>query len=188
MCLYLIAAYIRKYDVRIVSGSIRSALLYVISCGLIFMMTLGLYLINARTGRFNYYFSVTSHYNFILCLTGALGLFSLFRYLKVREGMTARLARVVAPLTFGVYLFHENLEIRTRWLFWMESLFGPVSKTNPGAFLLHLLLSVTVIFLAGIFIDWIRSVFFEFMARLLRTSRLMRWLNRLDRELRLQDD
>ena len=188
MCLYLIAAYIRKYDVRIVSGALRSALLYVISCGLIFVMTLVLYLVNARSGRFDYYFSVMSHYNFVLCLTGALGIFSLFRYMTIREGMLANLARVVAPLTFGVYLFHEHLEIRTRWLFWMESLFGPVPTTNPGIFLVHLLLSVTVIFLAGIFIDWIRSMVFEFIARLLRGSRLMRWLNRLDRELRLQED
>ena len=129
-----------------------------------------------------------SHYNFVLCLTGALGIFSLFRYMTIREGMLANLARVVAPLTFGVYLFHEHLEIRTRWLFWMESLFGPVPTTNPGIFLVHLLLSVAVIFLAGIFIDWIRSMVFEFIARLLRGSRLMRWLNRLDRELRLQED
>jgi uncharacterized integral membrane protein len=156
--------------VKIVTGAGRSALLYVFSCGLIFVMTLVLQMINTRYGRFEYYFTVTSHYNFILCLTGALGIFSLFRYLKIREGIAANIARTVAPLTFGVYLFHEHLEIRIRWLFWMESLFGKVPTVNVAAFLLHLILSVAVIFLAGIMIDWIRS------------------LNRLDRELRFQED
>ena len=188
LCLYLIAAYIRKYDVKIVTGAGRSALLYVVSCGLIFVMTIVLQMINARYGRFEYYFTVTSHYNFILCLTGALGVFSLFRYLKIREGFWANVARTVAPLTFGVYLFHEHLEIRTRWLFWMESIFGKVPTANVGAFLVHLLLSVAVIFLAGIFIDWIRTMFFEFIARNLQGSRLFRALNRLDRELKFQED
>ena len=184
LTLYLIAAYIRKYDVQIVLGKKRSLMLYVLSCFAIFVMTVGLHRINLSSGRFNYYFTVTSHYNFILCVTGALGIFSFFRYTRIREGAFAGIVRFVAPLTFGVYLLHEHLEIRDRWILWMQGIFGKISMTNPVLFVIHLILSVLVIFVAGILIDWIRSIIFAFISRNMQNTKLFKALDKLDGELR----
>ncbi len=185
ICLYLIAAYIRKYDVRILSNGRQSLLLYVCSSLVIFGLTVVLYLINARTGRFEYFFGVMTDYNFVVCLIGALGVFSAFRYYHMPEGRLADVVRFVAPLTFGVYLFHEHLEIRSRWILWMESLFGRVPAGNlVGSFLLHMVLSVLVIYLVGIFIDWIRVICFAFFGRVLGNTKLFAQINKWDEELR----
>lgn len=183
ICLYLIAAYIRKYDVTIVSDVKKSLFMYILSVLAIFAMTLGIHYINLKSGRLNYYFSVTAHYNFILCLTGALGIFSFFRYIRIKEGAFANLCRFLAPFTFGIYLFHEHLEIRSRWVYWMESLFGKISRTNIGLFLVHLLLSCILIFAAGVFIDWIRCMIFSYIGRVMGETKLFKAIERLDARL-----
>ena len=175
--LYLIAAYIRKYDVRIMSNGRQSSLLYVVSSILIFVIELAVYKYNSITGGFNYYFDVPFHYNYLLCLTGALGIFSSFRYLKVKNRIVSNVACFLAPMTFGVYLLHEHIEIRDRWLVWMQSFFGPIPKT-PLAFLGHLLLSVVVVFFAGVFVDFIRVQIFSFIGRMLKNTKFMAWLDR----------
>ena len=83
ICLYLIAAYIRKYNVVIFRDAKRSAIVFAVSAAVIAALSLVFYKINYDTGRFNYYAGVPNHYNFIFTLTGALGLFSLFRFMKL---------------------------------------------------------------------------------------------------------
>ena len=80
-------------------------------------------------------------------------------------------------MTFGVYLLHEHIEIRDRWLVWMQSFFGPIPKT-PLAFIGHLLLSVVVVFFAGVFVDFIRVQIFSFIGRMLKNTKFMAWLDR----------
>jgi hypothetical protein len=186
ICVYLIAAYIRKYDVRILSGAVSSLLLYVFSSLAGFMVSYVLHEINIRTGRFNYYAGVTLHYNYILCLTGALGLFSVFRYIHVREGRFAAAARFLAPLSFGIYLLHEHLEIRNRWLIWMEGIFGE-SPREPFAMILHLILCIAVLFACCAFVDLIRAVIFKYLQRICSCTRAAQRLKKLDMELRNTD-
>jgi hypothetical protein len=186
ICVYLIAAYIRKYDVRILSGAVSSLLLYVFSSLAGFMVSYVLHEINIRTGRFNYYAGVTLHYNYILCLTGALGLFSVFRYIHVREGRFAAAARFLAPLSFGIYLLHEHLEIRSRWLIWMEGIFGE-SPREPFAMILHLILCIAVLFACCAFVDLIRAVIFKYLQRICSCTQAAQRLKKLDMELRNTD-
>ena len=77
-------------------------------------------------GALLYYADVPYHYNFLLTLTASLGLFYWFRGLHVPEGKATELIRRAAPSTLGVYLIHENIDIRDRWLPWMERFLGPV--------------------------------------------------------------
>ncbi|MCR4902112.1 MAG: acyltransferase [Butyrivibrio sp.] len=174
--LYLIAAYIRKYDVRIMSNGKQSSLLYFVSVVLIFVIELAVYKYNSITGGFNYYFDVPFHYNYILCLTGALGIFSSFRYLKIRNRVISNISCFLAPMTFGVYLLHEHIEIRDRWLVWMQNFFGPIPGT-VFSFAGHLLISVIVVFFAGVFVDFIRIQMFNFVSRMLENTKLMAWIN-----------
>ena len=182
ICLYLIAAYIRKYNVRILNGARSSLLLYIGSCVLSFAMAVVLHEINYKTGRLIYYSNVTFHYNYILCLVGALGLFSTFRYLKIKENLLAKAARILAPFSFGIYLLHEHLEIRDRWVEWMSGIFGAV-PTTVGGIILHMIICVLTLFVCCVFVDWIRCVIFGFVARVCSGTRLWNKLKDVDKEL-----
>ncbi|RKM59824.1 acyltransferase [Butyrivibrio sp. CB08] len=183
ICLYLIAAYIRKYDVTLFYNARRSALVFVGSSLMIFAISLATHFFNLQTGRLNYYAGVPTDYNFIFTLTGSLGLFSCFRFLKMKEGTGADVVRFVAPLTFGVYLAHMHLEVRDRWVEWMESLMGPVPTDSILLFVWYLLRCVVILFFAGVFVDWIRKTIFDFLGRVLHESWLFKKIRQWDDNL-----
>ena len=183
ICLYLIAAYIRKYDVTLFDNAKRSGLVFVFSCLMIFAMTVAMHYINLKTGRLNYYATVPIHLNFIFTLTGSLGLFSFFRFFKMREGKIADISRFLGPLTFGVYLVHMHLEIKDRWVVWMEHLMGAVPTESVLLFAWHLLRSIIIVFFAGVFVDWIRKMIFDFLGRVLQDTWLFKKLRQWDKDL-----
>lgn len=188
MTLYLIAAYIRMYDVSVFSTKAKSLAVYLGSAAVLFVVRFAIYLMHSGNGGLRYYFTVPDHYNFVFCLTGALGLFQFFRYVKVKEGAFAKIVRRIAPYTFGVYLLHEHLEVRDRWIGWMESLLGDVPGASVPGFLLHLAGSILIVFLAGLFIDWIRSVIFAFLARILHGTKFAAFVRNTDAALRTKKE
>ncbi len=183
LCLYLIAAYVRKYDVRLFSDLKGSFLVFAGSCFMIFAITLAVYFYNLRSGRLNHYFDVPMDYNYIFTLTGSLGLFSCFRFLSMREGRLSDVIRFIGPLTFGVYLLHMHIEIRDRWVVWMEHLMGEVPTESIILFAWHLVKSVVIVFLAGIFVDWIRKTIFDFIGRVFHDTWLFKTVRQWDKDL-----
>ena len=184
LCVYLVAAYIRLYGWKPVDNGKWGWRLYII-CGLLsFSIGTGAYFINRGTGRFGYYTEVPYHYNYILCLLGAVGLFGAFRYVKIPEGFFAGLIGKLSPLTFGVYLFHEHIDIRNEWTGWIEDFIGPVAEAGVWGFILHLMVSVLAIFIAGCFVDGIRLYIFRYVGRHLEKSKPTDWVRRLDEEFR----
>ena len=181
--LYLIAAYIRKYDVVLFYTAKKSALVYIISCVIIAVMSISLYYINYYTGGFNHYQQMMFSYNFIFTLTASLGLFSMFRFLRLKDNAFASLVRFIGPLTFGVYLLHMHVEIRDRWVYWISNLIGPVRLDSVWLFIWHAIRCIIVVFVAGIFVDWIRKMIFDFMARVLHDTWLFKKIRQLDEEL-----
>ncbi len=181
--LYLIAAYIRKYDVNLFGNAKKSAAVFVISVAIIAAMSIGLHYINLTTGGFSYYSEVPVHLNFIFTLTGSLGLFSFFRYYRMRENKFADVVRFVAPFTFGVYLLHMHLEIRGRWVQWFEHILGEVPDANVLLFAWHQLRAVLIVFVAGVFVDWIRKMIFDFLGRVLHDTWLFKKIRQWDEEL-----
>ena len=63
ICLYLIAAYIRKYDIVLFRDAKKSALVYLISVVVIAAFSLVFYKINFDTGNFNYYAEILQYYS-----------------------------------------------------------------------------------------------------------------------------
>ncbi len=183
LCLYLIAAYVRKYDVVLFYNAKRSALVFVFSCLMIGIMSVAIYYYNLRFGGLNYYAEVPIHLNFIFTLTGSLGLFSLFRFYKMREGWFADVVRFIAPLTFGVYLLHMHIEIKDRWVIWLTHLLGEVPTESIILYLWHLIRSVLIVFAAGVFVDWIRKMIFDYVGRVLHDTWLFRKLRKWDDDL-----
>lgn len=99
-------------------------------------------LICGKTGSLEYYVSVPFHYNFVFCLTGALGLFMAFSGLKIRSEKLASLICRLSPAMLGVYLIHEHMDISASWTGW---LIGTPSE-HLGGFLIQLAESVLFIF------------------------------------------
>ena len=183
ICLYLIAAYIRKYNVVIFRNAKRSAIVFALSAAVIAALSLIFYKINFDTGRFNYYAGVPNHYNFIFTLTGALGLFSLFRFMKLKENFFAEVIRIIAPYTLGVYLLHMHFEIADRWVEWIENIIGETPLDNVPMYFIHLVVSILIVFFAGIFVDWVRKYVFNFIGRICENTKLFKLIKRIDEDL-----
>jgi len=183
ICLYLIAAYIRKYDVVLFYTAKKSALVYLLSTAIIAAMSISLYYINYNWGGFIHYSEVPFNLNFFFTLTASLGLFSFFRFYRMRENKVADVVRAIGPLTFGVYLLHMHVEIRDRWVIWIEQIIGAVPANNVPLFFWHVLRSTLIVFTAGIFVDWIRLMVFDFMGRVCHDTWLFKRIRQLDEDL-----
>ena len=154
--MFLTGAYIRKYGCHILTNKKRAFLCYAGSCVGIFVLANVIAVLVNKTGKGEYFISNTFHYNHILCYTGAVGLFLLFRYWNMKPGFLAKLAVAMGPYTFGVYLLHENTDIRYLWPKWLA-----VEKfAHTPYFLLHYVGSILFVFVIGIAIDKLRSLLF----------------------------
>lgn len=178
ICLYLVAAYVRRFGAGIFEK--HGWKIYGISCLAIFFMTAGLWQGIRYAGGISYYFTVPFHYNFILCLTGALGLFCAFLKLPVKEGKAAKLFRKGGTLCFGIYLLHEHVDIRYQWYPFLKGLINPKGNTGMLPFLTELLFCAAILFLAGILLDWLRSVLFCGAGKVCRATGLYSKIEALD--------
>ena len=157
VCLFLIAAYIRLYGSSPVKKSRHGFVLYIVSVVGTFVLANFIAFLSNRLGKFEYFAGLTFNYNHVLCLLGSIGLFLGFLYWEMPEGIFANVARKIAPYTFGVYLLHENMEIRYLWPQWLGT--GKYADGNWSV--VHWILSIIIVFTAGIIIDYLRSLLFK---------------------------
>lgn len=176
--LYLTGGYIRRYGLPVPAAPGKAAAGYFACAGGTWGLALLLQRITETSGSLLYYSQVPFHYDFVLGYAGAICLFLLFGCLQVPEGRGAELVRRIAPLTFGVYLIHENIDIRDRWLPSLTKLYGPVPRS--GWMLLHMAACVLTVFACCLFADWIRSVIFDRAGQLLAGTRFAARLRRMD--------
>lgn len=156
LCLFLIAAYIRLYGIDRIKTSAKGFLLYGISCVCIVGLSMIIAFASNRLGKFEYFVESAFDYNHILCLLSSVGLFLGFLYWSIPEGKFAGFVCKIAPYTFGVYLLHENREIRHLWPQWLG-----VNKFADGTWsVFHWLISIMIVFTVGILIDYLRSLLF----------------------------
>ena len=163
----------------------RALALYLVSAAGIFLWPLVFWILQRRVGAdLSYAAGISFHYNFVLALTAALGLFALFQSVRIPEGRAARFIRRLAPCTFGVYLIHENIELRDRWFPFVTALTNPSggAARNPALFLLQLAVCVVLVYAVCAAIDAARQAIFWAAGRALARTRLGRALRRLDDE------
>lgn len=163
LCLFLIAAYIRFYGIPKLNKSWKGFLLYAGSCMGIFLLAVVIAFFSNRLDKFAYFVDNTFNYNHILCLLGAVGLFLGFLNWKMPEGKAAKIARAIAPYTFGVYLLHENREFRYLW----PELLGVTQYGDGQWSVLHWLISIAVVFIVGIMVDYVRSLLFRLIEKII---------------------
>ncbi len=166
LCLYLLGAWLRSYGDAAIAYMRKKALpLYLASCFLIGILTVVLYQVTGSFSGTAYYYSVPFHYNFVFCLTGAVGLFFVFGNLSVKEGKGTDFIRKISKSCFGVYLLHEHLDLRH---YWYSALIGIIDFPKgkiPGILVIELIICVVVIFTAGICIDLVRGLLFDRAAK-----------------------
>ncbi len=156
LCVFLVAAYIRNYGMPILEKKSRGLLLYVISAVLIFVGLLGLRFIYLQTGSFQRMLKMTLEYNHLLPLLSSLGLFMVFKNIRVSEKV-AGIVKRLGGYSLGVYLLHENIGLRYTWQNWL----GADKVSSVGGLLLSTVVAVVAVFVCGILVDVIRKGIFD---------------------------
>jgi surface polysaccharide O-acyltransferase-like enzyme len=186
ICVYLTAAAIRLYGLpggKLFGSKGRAFCWYLGSCLGLFGLAMVLRQIYFATDLFQDYLTTLFGYNHILNLLGAVGIFYTFLHLRIREGMLSKWICRIAPYTFGVYLLHEQVDIRFRWPGWLAAGTGG----SVILVLLRCLGSVFLVFTLGIIIDMLRGWIFGLAGRLFGSTRLSRMLDRIDHTLSVTD-
>lgn len=193
MVLYLIGGYIRRYGIGFFKNARRGWAVYLGSAAVTAVAELVLTFLCKKGVSLTYYWSVPFHYNFLFCLTGALGLFFAFSHMHIKEGKAANVIRFVSPAVFGVYLIHEQADVAVRWFGWINGIpqkLGVFFITwNSGAFggnfsdffaqqmadgkavtpilryLALLVLQTAIVFVVCIAIDKVRGFLFAWIGR-----------------------
>ena len=149
LCVFLSAAYLRKFPPAFLARKAKCLMLYVVSCLAIWGMLMGLRQVYLQTGSLERILKISLEYNHILPFLAAIGLMGFFLNMEVKGGI-ARFVNRIAPYTLGVYLLHENIGVRYAWQSW----FGAGLVKDVGTLLFSTLLAVVVVFVAGIVVDW----------------------------------
>lgn len=166
ICVYLVAAYLRLYGQQEGEGpagrwmrSLREngAVWYLAACGILFTLLMAVHGIYRTTGALGTYFPVLLGYNHVLNLLGSIGLFMAFLKLRIPQGRLSVWILRIAPYTFGVYLLHEQVELRFRWPEWL----GASAEGSVPRFLLRAFGVVLAVFAAGILADALRAFVFR---------------------------
>lgn len=162
LCVFVSAAYIRRFGIPFLKKRGRGICLYAACCLLAFTGTMALRFIYIRTGSIGRMTGMCLEYNHILPFLGALGLFCAFARMEI-NGKIADVIKKIGPYTLGVYLLHENLGLRYTWQPW----FGSDRIHSVGELLLFTLLAAVGVFIAGILVDMLRAGLMAVLHRLL---------------------
>lgn len=179
VCVFVAAAYIRRFGVRILESKMRALALYVVACLGIVAETFLFRYIYMKTGSLGLIMNISYEYNHLLPFLGAIGLFCVFRQMEVKGKFAAFVVKI-APYTLGVYLLHENEGVRVAWQNWLWA-----DKVNSvGSLLIYTILAVLCVFVCGIAVEWVRTRLMSgFHALLLH----MKWYGRLVEKIEKTD-
>lgn len=157
MVLFMIAAYIRLYGIKLLDNKKKCFAIYIVTVLVTFIIQIFFGYMEMSKGILEYSMDMTGAYNHILVLIASVALFGAFIGVDVKSDAFAKNVCRIAPLTFGVYLFHENVMIRLTWPYMLG-----VDKINGLALqLLHMVMSIVVVFIVGSLVDYVRKVIFD---------------------------
>ena len=155
ICLYVIAAYLRKYGEEIKINKWLSLAIYALCCIGAFLLGKGLLLVDSITGKFGGFCKNFYEYNSLTILIASVALFIFVIKTKIKAGdVVTKIVLFISEGTFGVYLLHEHKLLRYLWPTW----FNVSDYAESFAFIPHLLLTVASVFAAGVVIDFIRRI------------------------------
>ena len=156
LCLFLAGAYLRRYGTEKPGEGKKGALLYVFMCLFGWAIAAICGVAERRTGALTYYGNAPYTYNYFTVFLASVGLFCLFRNLRLGEGRTADWIRRLAPYTFGVYLLHAHSLIFRNW----TEFFGMGKVQGTWLFIPHMIVCVAVVYVLGTAVDYLRAGLF----------------------------
>ena len=157
LCLFLVASYIRIYGIPFLEKKYRALAIYFVGVAGIWGISFLFSVLSGRGLPLAYAAGMPYCYNHILVLLAAVALFYVFKNIEMREGKVSRLICKISPYTLGVYLLHENLAIRTKW----QIFAGVEAVRGKWSVIPHMMVTVLVVFLIGILVDFVRSCIFK---------------------------
>lgn len=157
ICLFLIAAYYRKYGISFLDKCKHPVLLNIASVLCVFIYGAILALLTRKIGKFEYAMDMVYAYNHILVLFASITLFAAWKKITIPQGKVSALICRLAPCSFGVYLLHEHFMIRDRWTTWLSV----EMPTNGFERVLHLIICVLLVYAVGTVVDLIRGLLFK---------------------------
>ena len=171
LCVFLVAAYIRLYGIPFFEGEkavLRGFLCYLAGSAGIFCLTFAVRMVYFKTGSLDHFIKIGFDYNHLLNLFAAVGLFYGFLHLKIStEGKFAKVIYAVAPYSLGVYLLHEQIEVRYLWPLWI----GASSEGNVVWMICRCVLSVLFIYAVGTIVDVFRAHIFKGIRKIVHKIR-----------------
>ena len=163
LCLFLVAAYIRRYGIPWLEKGKRGLIVYAGMCVLSWAVSAFCGMVQRRTGALSHYVDMPYTYNYFFIFLGSLGMFYLFRNLRIKEGDAAKLICRLSPYTFGIYLLHAHILMGDKWMY----LLGVEKVQGTWLFIPHMVGCVTIIYLIGTAIDFVRGCLFAWAGKLL---------------------
>ena len=167
VCLFLVAAYIRLHGIKFLEKRMWALILYIGCCVLMIIENMLLYVVYEKTGELGHLFGSPYHYNHIFVFLASLGLFALFKNMKIKDGIFSKVVCKIAPYTLGVYLLHEQKYVRYLWPKW----FGAQSVDGPMMLIITTLFAVLTVFVVGILVDYLRSLLFKAGSKLIHVKK-----------------
>lgn len=154
--LFMIAGYIRLYGIKILENNLMSFIVYILSAVLIVFCKMGFSTFVSQHPGYEQLLLVPVHYNFVFVLSASLAFFYLFKNMKLKENLFTKFLVRISPFVFAVYLIHEHLLIRYEWVKWFK-----VADSFAAFRIVHIILTVIIIFAIGIILDIFRYYFFH---------------------------
>ncbi len=159
ICLYLIAAYCKKYGIHYFKSAKQSFLHYVLFVGAIFVQFLVWQQIYFKLDAFGDSINNVYHYNHIFVLAASISLFYAFSFLTIKEGWIATSIHKISPFMLGIYLFHEHTLLRYQWPNWFQF---------ELPWWANMILGVIGIMVIGIVLDLLRTLIFHNTKKIVR--------------------
>jgi surface polysaccharide O-acyltransferase-like enzyme len=180
ICLYLIAAYIRKYGISFFNSAKKSFLCYIGGTLVIWASILGMQEVYFALYAFGERINFALHYNHVFCLFTSVALFYVFVHWTPKESKLTEFAVKIGGYTFGVYLLHEHMLVGYNWTKWLQVM--PADSVLWTVF--TMIWKCALVLVVGIFIDWLRSLVFRGIGKVIMYTPVPKLINKLDQCMR----
>ena len=157
-CLYLTAAFIRKYGEDFKKSKWIYLVLFLIISVCAFALGKGILVVDSMVGKLGGYAKNCYPYNSLFIFAASVCLFIFTQKCNINlPKVLTNIVLFASQGTFGVYLFHEHRLLRYLWPKWLN-----VSGYADGAlFIPHLIGSILLVFAVGILVDFVRRMIFK---------------------------
>lgn len=178
--LYLIAGYIKRY----VNVNKKPIMLIIFFITTIFLLILkfGLqYILKNYPSTFEYISRIYEYYS-IFILINSICLFLYFNGIEIKNKITTNIITVVSPLTFGVYLIHENIFVIKKLY---SNIFNSLKYASHGiiGLISNWLIFILVVFTICCLIEYIRQKVFKFVSNTKILKKVDALLNKISNNI-----